>query len=218
MLNEVAFSAYSSVQSDRVKLRSHYCKAARLSSFFAFPVFLGISAIAPEAVPLILGDKWIETIIPLQLIAVVVPLRQLSIINTPALMGIGRPDLNVVNLLFALAIMPTAFVVGSNWGLTGVAWAWVCAYPPYFLILLVRSLPVLGVSYRDYFSAVWPSAFAAAVMFIALLLIRPGISYIAVEPLFRLLLTVVSGAIVYIAVVVLIKRAQFDEIISMVRR
>ncbi|MDW7711865.1 MAG: lipopolysaccharide biosynthesis protein [Deferrisomatales bacterium] len=218
VLNEVGFSAYSKVQGDRRAFRSHYCKAARLMSFFSFPVFFGISAIAPDAVPVILGDKWSHAVVPLQLLALVVPLRKLNAINTPALLGIGRPGVNVVNLLFAMAIMPAAFLAGTRWGVTGVALAWVCAYPVYFGIMLRRSLPVLGVAYRDYFAAVFPSVLTGAAMYAVVALSRLGLAAATMEPVVTLLLGVATGVTAYLCTTLVANRVLLREVISLIRR
>ena len=218
MVKEVGFSAYSNANRGGLAIPDYYCKAARMASFFAFPVFFGAAAIAPDAVPIILGEKWIGIIVPLQLLALTLPLRQLNTINTPALMGVGRPDVNVVNLLFACAIMPLAFLVGARWGLIGVCLAWVIVYPAYFLIMLARSLPVLGVRFRDYFQAVWPSALAGAAMVGVVETARLTIADVTIAPAVVLLLLMILGAVGYALAVVLINRAQLREVLAVIRR
>ena len=218
MVKEVGFSAYSSANRDGLAIPDYYCKAARMASFFAFPVFFGAAAIAPDAVPIILGEKWVGIIVPLQLLALTLPLRQLNTINTPALMGVGRPDVNVVNLLFACAIMPLAFLIGARWGLIGVCLAWVIAYPAYFLIMLARSLPVLGVRFRDYFQAVWPSAVTGAAMVGVVETARIAIADATIAPAMVLLLLVALGTLGYGLAVLLFNRAQLREVLAVIRR
>ena len=217
-INEVGFSAYSRVQNDMSALRSHYCKAAQAASFFGFPVCFGISATAPVAVPLILGPKWEQSILTMQLVSLVIPMRQLNVLNTPALLGIGRPDINVVNLIFALLIMPAAFLLGSRWGLHGVAIAWVLAYPVYFVIMLYRSLPVLGVSAARYFSSIWPQALAAAVMYFAVATSGAMLQQYDVATVVVLLLMVMSGMVVYFLSLMLLRRHLVSEMLTLVRR
>lgn len=218
LVREIAISAYAKVQTDPQALRAHHCKATRLMSFVSFPVFFGISAIAPDAVPLILGDKWSPAIVPLQLIALVIPLRQLDSLTNPALIGVGRPGMNLGNLLIALLIMPAAFLVGVRWGLIGAALSWVCAYPIYFLIALRRSLPVLGVPYRDYFQAVWPSALTGAAMYALVELARLGLIAVAAGPLIVLLLGIAVGATGYFLATLVVNRALLYEVVALMRR
>lgn len=217
-LNEVGFSAYSRVQHDRKALRSHYCKAARAASFFGFPVCFGISAVAPVAVPLILGSKWVDSVFTMQAIALVIPLRQLNVLNTPALLGIGRPEVNVVNLLFALTIMPAAFLIGSNWGLAGVAMGWLFGYPVYFGIMLARSLPILGVPVREYANSIWVPAVAGAAMYAVVTITRFGLEALGAAPLLVLLATIALGGFAYFAAVWLLRRSLLFEVRALVKR
>lgn len=217
-INEVGFSAYSRVQGDMRLLRSHYCRAAQLASFFGFPVCFGISSVAPDAVPLILGPKWVDSVFTMQLVALVIPLRQLNVLNTPALLGIGKPEVNVVNLGFALAIMPAAFLIGSRWGLAGVAMAWAVGYPIYFVIMLARSLPVLGVPGRQYVDAIWPPAAAAAVMYVAVTMSSTGLERLGFAPLSILSLEIAAGMVMYVAAIGLIRRGRLLDVVALVKR
>lgn len=218
IVNEVGFSAYSSAHRDGLSVPEYYCKAARLASFFTFPLFFGMAAIAPEAIPVVLGEKWSPAVLPFQLLALVMPLRQLNVINTPALMGIGRPDVNVVNLLIALVIMVPAFLIGVQWGVIGVCLAWVIAYPVYFAIMLWRSLAVLQVSARSYLGAILPSALTAAVMVGCVEVSRRLLDDWLIQPVLLLAALAVVGFIGYFAAAGLLNRPQCREILSVLRR
>ena len=218
IVKEVGFSAYSSANRQGLGIPGYYCKAARMASFFSFPVFFGIAAIAPVAVPLILGEKWVDTVVPMQLLALVLPLRQLNTINTPALMGIGRPEVNVGNLLIACAIMPVAFVIGARWGLIGVCIAWVVAYPAYFLILLRRSLPLLGVSFSEYARAVLPSAGVGTAMAGVVVIASMVIAELAITAATALVVLTLIGASGYVLAVLAFNAGQLREVIAVIRR
>ena len=57
ILNNVAFSAFSQIQDNPILARDHLLKYVRVSSIVSFPIFLGICAIAPEFVRVVLGEK-----------------------------------------------------------------------------------------------------------------------------------------------------------------
>src|SRR5699024_11814178 len=78
MLNQVGLAAYSSIQQDMHAVRSHYLKVIRILSFLSFPVFWGISCIYPDFVPIVLGDRWGQAIIPLQLLSLIMPIRMIG--------------------------------------------------------------------------------------------------------------------------------------------
>ena len=127
ILNEVGFAAFSRIQNDKALVSANLKKAARLLGFVAFPVFFGISSVAPELVDVLLGEKWALVLVPLQLLSLVLPLQMLGIVITPALLGIGRPDIGLGNVAIGCIIMPVSFLIGIQWGLVGVSVAWLVA-------------------------------------------------------------------------------------------
>lgn len=217
IFTEVGFSAYSRIQHDRRRLREHYCKVARMASFFSVPVCFGISAVAPEAVPVVFGSRWVEVILPLQFIALITPLRQLNSLSTPALLAIGKPEVNVINLLIAMTIMPGAFLVGSQWGLTGVALAWSLAYPVYFLIMLARSLPILGVPGNRYFGGIWPAFVAGGAMYGTVKLSRLALQSTDAPLALTLAVYICVGAIAYSGAICLIRRTLVQEFLTLIK-
>ena len=164
VFNQVALSAFARIQTDRVKVASHFLKAIRVVSFMSFPSTWGISCIAPELVAVLLGDKWQMVALPLQLLTVVVPLRMIANLMDPAVIGIGRPDISLFNVLLASVLVPLGVIIGVHWGIVGVCIAWVIAFPLVFLGNLWRVSKVLGVRPSDVLSAMAGPALAGAVM------------------------------------------------------
>ncbi|WP_308223034.1 polysaccharide biosynthesis C-terminal domain-containing protein [Sphingomonas sp. J344] len=61
-------------------------------------------------------------------------------------------------------LLPAAFLMGVKWGVEGLAWAWVAVWPLFLLITAARSLPVIGLSWRDWLGAILPPVSAAVAM------------------------------------------------------
>ena len=217
MLNEVGFAAFSRIQSDKEQMASHFLKAVRVLGFLAFPVFFGISSVAPEIVDVLLGEKWHPAILPLQVLSLIVPLRMVSNITTPALLGAGRAGVGLVNLVSACIIMPTAFLIGARWGLTGVAVAWVVAYPFQFLIVLYRSLPFIGVPMLNHLKTLqWPAS-SATLMYLTVVLTRESLNGVAIQPGLTLFLLIAVGAVTYLTTMYLLQRETFGELVALAR-
>lgn len=217
ILNQVAFPAFSQIQSDPALVSRHVLKAVKLLCFFSFPVLWGISSIAPELIELLLGPKWELAILPMQILPVIMPLRMVSNFLPAAIDAIGRPDISVKNLLTSSVVMPLAFVVGGNWGVQGLCMAWLIAFPLVFLQNLSRSLPAINMRMRPFLGAMARPALASAVMYATVigfgLALPSDISEIA-----RITALVLSGAITYAMVAFIINRAGCLEVLSIVRR
>ena len=210
IINQVAFPAFSSVQSDPDVAGRHFLKALRVMSFISFPVLWGISAVAPEFVDLFLGSKWAAAVIPLKIIALVVPVRMLSNLMHPTLLGLGHPGMSFLNSLVAFVVMPIAFVIGSFWGLLGVSLAWVMAFPFVFFLNIFRAFKVLNITFQDVLKAMWIPLFSAIIMYACLLLFRFSLPQISL--VLKLFLLVVSGVLVYSGLMFLLNREGLQEV------
>jgi len=194
---QVGLPAYSKLQDNRDLAAKYALKVTRVVAFIAFPVFFGISCVAPELVLLLIGEKWFLAILPLQLLSLVVPLRTLSVALGPSITGMGRPDINAINLAVACVIMPLAFVIGVRWGLKGVSIAWVISYSLWFVFMLSRSLPVIGLSMCRFFKALQGPAFVAAVMYFTVYMTRLGLNKLQMNDIFTFAVLIIVGVVVY---------------------
>lgn len=218
MVNEVGFAAFSRTQSDAQQFSAHFTKAARLLCVFAFPVFWGISAVTPEIVLIFLGEQWQPAIVPMQILSLVIPIRMLSSIASPALAGIGRPDVSIKNLIIASIIMPVAFLIGVNWGLLGVALAWAIAYPVTFCIMQYRALRVLEVSIKEYLKEVSRPIFPAILMYLFILLVRAITSDWNGEGIFYFIFLITVGALTFGLSLLTLQKPLCHEVLKVMKR
>lgn len=218
MLDQVGLAAYSSVQQDMDIVRSHYLKTIRILSFLSFPVFWGISSISPDLVAVVLGQRWEQAIVPLQVLSLVMPIRMIAHGSGSPLAALGKPHIGTINLLIALVLMPPAFFIGTYyWGLVGASLAWVIAYPVLVLIRLRISLPHLGLTSRNYFGAMAGPALGGAVMYLTVILAREVVAEPLLNPSFGLVFLIGVGALTYSAFMWLLRKRDCREVIALVR-
>ncbi len=92
------------------------------------------------------------------------PLRMVATLLPPALWSIGRPGISAGNVLIAALVIPSACLIGAQWGPAGMAMAWLGAFPLVFWITLQRSGGVLGLGVPDFGRAMWAPALASLAM------------------------------------------------------
>ncbi len=102
---QVAFPAFSKLQHDMGAFSSHFLKALRILNVITIPCFAGIAILAPYIVHFLLGPKWEQVILPAQILCLVMPLRALDILFTPAMNGLGRSGIVMINSLVSFVIM-----------------------------------------------------------------------------------------------------------------
>ena len=214
IINTIAFPAFSSIQDNLDLVGRHYLKAVRILSFVAFPVFWGISAVAPEIIGVFLGQKWALAEVPLALLALVIPLRMVDNLISPALLGVGRADVVLRNDLMAVALMPAAFFVGVNWGLIGVSLAWVLVFPVVFVLHMLNFGKVMQLRARETLKAMS----LPLIIGLAMLLAVNGMEVLILDTLdihLRLLLQIAIGVIVYTSLSYTFNRDNFIEVYRM---
>jgi PST family polysaccharide transporter len=167
--SQVAFPAFSRLQHDPEKLRQAFYTATRYTSFLALPIFLGFAALAPEIVGVVFGDKWVNSIPVMQILAFIGLLHVMYYFNGNVIMAMGKPSwrlgLNVLNAVSNVI----AFAFAVRYGIVAVAIAYtVRGY-------LLSPLPIMAVrrlihlDYRRYFSNLVPAFVAAVAMTLVVL-------------------------------------------------
>ncbi|HPJ67664.1 MAG TPA: lipopolysaccharide biosynthesis protein [Desulfobacteraceae bacterium] len=215
ILNQVAFPAFSTVQTDISQVTSHFLKTLRMMSLIAFPVLWGISSIAPDLVRLMLGEKWSLAIVPLQVLSLVIPVRMMSNLMSPALLGLGHADVNFSNVIRLISILPVSLLIGSHWGIIGVSIAWTTIFPVVFLLNLSRMIKTLGIALREALAVMIKPVFSAIVMYVSVIVIK--ISMLSVDPIIRLPVCVFAGAVVYVGMILIVNREGYHEAMNLIR-
>lgn len=215
-LNEVAFSAYSRMQHDAAGATIAFAKSVRLIMVAAMPFYLGLAATAEPLVHVALGAKWLEAAPIVQLLALAMPFMTLQILFAPATDARGRPGIAAQVSATGAVLLPAAFLIGVHWGVKGLALTWIAVWPVFLAITAARSLPVIGLSWRDWLAAIAPPVTAAAAMGLVVVLIDRTLPPLA--PLPHLLLLAAAGAAIYGAWLWLFARQTVEDAIGMIRR
>jgi teichuronic acid exporter len=217
LANEVAFPAFSSMQHDVRKVGANVLLGTRILSFFAFPMLWGLSSTAPEIVEVILGPTWTPAIVPLQVLALLIPLRLIGSFVQVAVVGMGHSDIVLRNAVWASLIAPPAFLIGVNgWGLLGLSLSWLVVSPTVFLQAVMRGLPTLGLRLGQLATAMMPAAGAGLIMYGAVAVTRHILAAGQVGVL-RLCGLIAVGALAYCAVSFGLNRKGTREVLEMMR-
>jgi O-antigen/teichoic acid export membrane protein len=217
ILNQVAFPALARFQEERELIRRQLLKVFSLLSLAAFPVSWGMSATANEIVLVLLGENWQEAIFPLRALTLIMPFRTLVAFLPTVTDAIGRPQIGLQNILVSWIIMPPAFYIGCQWGITGVATAWLLAFPLTLLINAHRMLAAVELSLMTVAARIAPAAACGAVMFVAVEALRRAmLGHVA--PGAMLVAEVATGALVYGAATWTLNRATLRDVQQMFRK
>lgn len=158
-LNEVAYPAFSKLQTDLDRLKKYFFTIAR-GSLLLFSSVLIVVAVYIEDLLLLGGyDEWMDAVPLIHIFTAVAVLRTISTLVPQLLNALGQARLNFYYSLSNAFVMPAAFIIGSQYGLIGVGWSWVIAFPLVVSVLFYfgsRELKLSFVSFvNQIFSGVW---------------------------------------------------------------
>jgi O-antigen/teichoic acid export membrane protein len=197
-LQEVLFPAFSRMQDDRARMADVWVRATRLAGAFSVPALAGLAIVAPDFVHVVLGDRWSAAGPVLQVLAWVGLLQSLQTLNSNILQALDRTSTLFRYSVVFIAAHLTAFVVGLQWGVVGVAAAYALSstvVEPLYCWITSRALDVSPLLMPRGLAGVAQAsaAMAAAVLAARLVLVDAG-----VPPLPRLVALICLGTIVYV--------------------
>ncbi|HEU5318376.1 MAG TPA: lipopolysaccharide biosynthesis protein [Chloroflexota bacterium] len=139
-ISNVTFSAYSRVRSKRGELIDLFGDAFTVSSTLAGLLGVFLFAAGPYYVPLLLGPKWNDAVVPLQILVVYGVFRAMYSNFSSVYRAVGRPDAEWQLSLGRLVVLVPALVIATQHGITAVAAAqsavMLCFVPVTGLVLL----------------------------------------------------------------------------------
>jgi len=215
-ISQVAFPAFSTVQDNPALLRRYYLKVVNVVAFASFPVCWGIVLVAESAVPLLLSEKWLPVILPLQILSMVTAFRAIHIVNAPLEMAVGRPGITIRNFVIITSVLALSFFIGSSYGLEGLAYSWL-VFPVVFLITTSITLKLISLSLAAYFKELRHPFLGTGFMVMAVLL---GQKLVLVNHglVAQLAGSVALGLASYLLYYVLFNREMFAEAKRMLKR
>jgi O-antigen/teichoic acid export membrane protein len=210
VINQVAFPAVARLQDDPERLKRRLLQACGLLMVVTVPVLWGLSAVASELVALVLGPNWSAAVRPLQLVALVVPLRVIHGIFNTAVVGVGRAGTALRNTIATAIVWPTCFLVGALWGADGLAASWLVAIPTTFLLNFPRTSASVGVAFGDVLRTLMRPAVAGVTMVASIAGTRLLIADWAL--MLRSAVLIVVGAGVYLVTITLLDRSVWSQL------
>lgn len=216
VITKVAFPVFSLIQNETDKLRRGYLKVLQLLATVNFPIMFGFAAVAPIMVPVIFGEQWLPSILLIQILTIVGLLRSTGNPVGSLLLAKGRADLGFKwNLALTATQIPGLYLGAKFGGAMGVAIAFSILLILYSIagyLILIRKL--IGPCLRVYLQSMWPSLWTSAVMAVAVIFIGGFLNSMP-SPI-RLIMQVLTGAMVFLGLMIFSQRMLLNEIKSMI--
>lgn len=206
-ISRAVFPGYSMLANDINALRKSFLQVISVIALVTLPAGIGIGLVAEPLVRVLLGEKWMEIVVLIQVLAVFGVVRTLLGPPGSIYLAVGKPQLvaylQIVHISVAVVLL---FWLMESYGVVGVPWAILLASAvslPTSYIWLMRelNLPLSGL-----IAALWRPFVAVGLMCIPVIWLQMmwlgagGVSH----DILRLIVLVVLGALTYLVTIVLL--------------
>jgi len=218
IITKVAFPVFSKLQNNATMLKTWYLKVLQLLSTVNFPILAGMAVVAPIAIPLALGEKWLPSVVLIQILSVVGILKSIGNPMGSLLLSKGRADLGFKwNAAVLIPQILGLYIGGTLGGAVGVAAAYallMCIFSIAGYVILIRTL--LGPCLREYISSMWSTFFITTIMGFIVLII--GVIFKSLPGHILLIAEILAGITVYLLLMIYKQKSLVMEIKEMVYR
>ena len=215
IIRQVAFPAFSKIQDQPERITKYIIKAQKLSLLITIPIFWGLASVVDVVIPLILGDKWVEAIIPTMVILLIMPLRFSEELFVPALKSLGKVSHMVKNILILIAIMLGCILYSVQYGAIGLAFAWAIGFPLGFIIVLKRNSRILNIK----LSSIGKLFIAPTLSGLGMILSVFAVKYLAISgELINIASQMLIGGFTYLILLYILEKNSILEMKSLLKR
>lgn len=208
VVQRVSYPVLSSIQDDRIRLKSAYKRVIKTTMLPTFVLMLGMSACAESMIKVLIGEQWLECVHMLQIICVYAMFFPLHSMNLNMLQVQGRSD-----LFLKLEIIKKIIAIGPL--LLGIFIDIYCMLIGTVLINLISyylnayySGPFLNYSIKEQIHDILPSFIVAVAMAVPVF----AMSYIPLNPFILLPLQILLGAAIVYGICEVTKLPEYLEI------
>lgn len=157
----VLFSAYSRLQGDRRRAGAAYLKGVQLTTLVVAPIMAGMLVAGPHLIVGLYGPQWVSATVPLQILCAVGALRAVYGMTGALTHAFGRVYAEFRRQAAYAVLVIVASLVGSAWGLPGVAAGVAVAVVFMFFSMAHLALNITERTWAEFFGAQVPGAVMA---------------------------------------------------------
>jgi O-antigen/teichoic acid export membrane protein len=175
VMSAVMFPMFAQVQGEPARVRTGYLAVTRLTAMIAAPAMTTMAIVAPHLLPALYGPQWTGAVVPLQILSIAGYFRALYHLGGIVAQSLGRVYAELWRQVIYAAAVIGGTLLGSRYGLPGVAVGVSLAILYMFVATGHLALSATGTSLGAYLraqrGAVVTAAFTGAVaLFVRLLL------------------------------------------------
>ena len=212
-IDSVLLPTMSNSQDDRERIKQMTRRAIKTSTYVMAPLMMGLAFCAEPIVSLILTDKWLPCVPFLRIFCITYMFWPVHTANLNAINAMGRSDwflkLEIIKKVVGLTIL-----LSTMWfGVMAMAYSLLLGS---VLSQIINSWPnkkLLNYGYLEQVRDFAPGILLAVIMGICVYFI----GYISLSVIFKLIIQIVSGSLIYIAGSAILNLEEFQYLLGMIK-
>lgn len=176
VLQKVSLSYFSRLQDDLERLRRYLYQSVEYLSIVMFPLFLGLTYLAPDIVVAFFGDEWIPSIAIVKILAISSLIRIMLSLNETAIFALGMPKWVLWVRGGEAIIRLVSFILITPYGINYVAVVHLITTILLVPIHLSLTKKIAKFHWRVYFQQFYKAVIASVVMMLGVVVLNIGVS------------------------------------------
>jgi O-antigen/teichoic acid export membrane protein len=209
-LNPILLPLFAEAKEKPGELGRVFLRVTHWVALLIFPATFGFMVVAPEAVTVLLSDRWAGAIVPLQWLCLLGSSRALVVLMSPVILAVGNVRLEVLFNLACGVLLPLGFWLALPYGIGAVAAVWALLFPVIAATVLLRAvLRAVELTLVSYLRTLRTPVLAGLVMALVILGLD---ALVDVHQGWLLAGKIVLGAASYLALVTLLEGNPYREL------
>lgn len=202
-INRAVYPGYAKIKDDLSTMRAGYLKVIGIIALVALPAAAGIGVVAPLLVPIWLGDKWLDSIPLMQVLALSGALTAIMTNAGSVFLAMGQQrKLALLGGTYVVLLIAVIVPMTRQYGAIGAAWSYIITslvmnpiqYGFVFRLIKLKVRRFLGILVRPVVSA--------SVMYGAVYALMQWMATTSLMQGLQLVMAVAAGALIYVLMAV----------------
>lgn len=144
--NKVSYPVLAEMQDDNQRLKNSIHKLITIVMYISFVIMFGLAAIARPLFAIVLGTKWLPSVVMFQVLCLAYAISPMHIINQNIMKIKGRSDLFLKTEIIKYIVFTPLLIAGALYGITVLIAGIVFFYWIGFMINAIYSKRLIGYS------------------------------------------------------------------------
>jgi len=197
---------------------SSVIKVVKYTSLITFPLLAGLAVIAPEFIPIAIGEKWMPMVLPLQILCIAGAIKSVGTHVGSILLSKGRSDIGFRWNMFTVIVIPLAVLIGVKYGIIGVAIA--VTIMSLLLSLIIQKITdnLIDLNLFDFFKVLYPATICSFILIISVVVFQKISILIYLQGILSIVGSIITGAVFYVIAVRIIDNNSIKEIRVLIKQ